>query len=143
MNKTPSTPHIQQPKQHPTTNMVCVSFKKNNTFLTVSKFIIYFDFYTFHKLLISYSCGSQNFKNSKKNSLQAYNAASTRLIFFLLKTKNTKIHIIFKGHKKFKNSLLTILLTTTYRYETIKLLSLNNEISYQYNGCRLKKQRFL
>lgn len=134
------TPYTNTPKQ---TTIICVSFKKNNTFVTISTFTQYFDFYTFNKLLTSYSCGTHNIKNANKTSLNAYNAIALKLVFFLLKTNNTKAHLILKGHKKFKYAIINTLLTATYEKKTIKILSINNIIIHPHNGCKLKKQRFL
>nr|AXX76201.1 ribosomal protein 11 [Babesia duncani] len=122
-----------------------ILFKKNNIFITIVKFIKYFEFFTFSTILKSFSCGlSSKFKNTNKLSLHSYIQLSLSFIMFLLNNNLITVHLLLKNNKKYeKYALLNVILIPVYQYKFLKLLSIYHYIPYSYNGCRLKKRRFV
>ncbi|EAN30402.1 putative integral membrane protein (apicoplast) [Theileria parva strain Muguga] len=123
--------------------VVCVSFKMNNIFISISKIIKFMGLFSFSRLLKSYSCGLCNFKNKNKNSIKVYNIISRKLKAFLIHNNFKKINLIFKSNKRIKYIFLNILLNTIYADKLIKISSIYVSISIPHNGCKLKKRRFL
>ncbi|UVC46370.1 ribosomal protein S11 (apicoplast) [Theileria orientalis] len=123
--------------------VVCVSFKLNNIFISVSKFVKFFEVFHFNNLLKSYSCGMFNLKNKNKTSIKAYNLISQELNLFLMKNNIKKINLIFKSSHKINYMFINTFLNKLKNNKFIKILNIYFKLSIPSNGCRLQKHKFL
>ncbi|UVC53081.1 ribosomal protein S11 (apicoplast) [Theileria orientalis] len=123
--------------------IVCVSFKLNNIFISISKFVKFFEIFQFNSLLKSYSCGMFNLKNKNKTSIKAYNTISQQLNSILVKSNIKTIHLIFKSNHKINYIFINTLLNKLNNNKFIKISNIHFKLSIPSNGCRLQKHKFL
>lgn len=125
--------------------IIYITFKLNNIFISINEFTKFFEVFKFNKLLKSYSCGTYNFKNKNKTSIQAYSLISQKLKYFLIDNNIKYIYFVFKSSIRINYFFLNIFLTiiNDEKHPFITILNLYLKLSFPLNGCKLKKHRFL
>lgn len=122
-----------------------ISFKRRNIFITVYKTTndIFKNNIKFIKVLYSSSCGSKSFINSNKLCNDSIKLLLFKFIFFLIKNKLYNISLIIEGKNYFSKKIIEYLFKIKKIDSKFKIDYFNNYFKFSYNGCRVKKRRYL
>nr|BBD21439.1 ribosomal protein S11 [Babesia rodhaini] len=125
-----------------------ILFEKRNIFITVYK-VSYNkkenNYKNFLKVLYSSSCGynSKLFKNSNKMSDNSVKLLFFKFIFFLIKNNIFLTDLIMSGKNYYSDIILACLFKIKIINNNLKINCINNYYKIPYNGCRLKKYRYI